>query len=296
MDGLCFGLLHSRRENIVCLFDNAFESSMAINLIINFFRRIRENKQIVGGTIAAALLSLRVHYARSDHALFSGLRYGRLPFSARKCDWVIVKEVVFENEYGFIAEVLRGIEKPRIVDGGANIGTFALTAFNMIPDAMVYSFEASQETFAILKMNQNLNPALCWETKKAAMWRANETVDFTNSDCSASSRIGGDQGRHEAVEGINFDAVMFCVGDRADLMKIDIEGAEGEFLSIASSKLANVGQMIIELHPGRCDIQKILNVLRERWTHLYEIAGRTSSKPLILATDTSYNLPPFILV
>lgn len=235
-----------------------------------------------------------ITFAIDRRAQFSCLHYGHFPFVARKCDWVIVNEVIFENEYGFAATLLEEIEKPRIVDGGANIGTFALTMFNAFPDATVYSFEASQDTFDILRKNRELNPDLQWEVEHAALWRANEMIGFSNMESSASGKIGDGYGVREVVGGIDFDSVMLRVGGGIDLMKIDIEGAEDDFLCTGSAQLVNIGQLIVELHPPDCNVTALLNVIRARWSQVYEIPGRSSSKALILATDNFYDYPFFV--
>tara|TARA_A100000164_G_C21422303_1_gene547256 strand:+ start:366 stop:575 length:210 start_codon:yes stop_codon:yes gene_type:complete len=65
-------------------------------------------------------------------------------------------------------------------------------------------------------------------------------------------------------------------------MKIDIEGAEEAFLCDNDVDLSNVKNLIIELHPSRCDTKKIRALLEANFTKTTEKHDPSLSKPLLL--------------
>jgi hypothetical protein len=79
----------------------------------------------------------------------------------------------------------------------------------------------------------------------------------------------GWEGTATSVDGLDFASLLQSVGGRIDLLKLDIEGAEIEFLDAAKdADLARVGQLTIEFHDHcgitpRADVVRVCNRLSE---------------------------------
>ncbi len=269
---------------------------MLVKKIRNFYHVTLENRSVTNSFIDAAWLGLRQWFCADPDKLFEGLEAGGLPFVARYRDWVSIREVMVEDEYGVIRRVLSGIKCPRIVDGGANIGLVSLVVFSEFPKARVYSYEASAGTFAILNKNRELNSRFEWTVRQAALWSGTETLKFGNLLWSTSSRIAAASESLELVKGLPLDQLLNETGSPIDLMKLDIEGAEEQFLCSAAELLSEVRTLLIELHPKIANCQRVMSVIRGRWKNLYQMPGRGTPNPLILASDETFDMPRCNLV
>jgi FkbM family methyltransferase len=214
------------------------------------------------------------------------LTWRGLSLAARGMDWPALGEVLIANEYCALTPLLRETPEPVVLDLGANIGTFSIFAFSVAPRAIVHSYEPSTGTYELLAASAALNPSYKWTTVQAAAWKADETVSFANADLSTSSRLsaGGD----ERVPGLSLATILERCGGRADIAKIDIEGAEEAVVADARrGVLERIRTLVVELHPGRCDTDRVAKTVTASYGTVYVIPGRQSSKPLLLATRSS---------
>ena len=227
----------------------------------------------------AALFAMRHIFRRNEPVMLAWRGY-RL--AARGIDWPALQEVFVEGEYGPLSPFLVERGDPVVLDLGANIGTFGLFVFAHARGAAVHSFEPSGATFAILASNASMNPGIDWRTYRAAGWREDGTVSFTNTEASTGghiSKVGKEQ-----VPTLSLASILDRCGGRVDVAKIDIEGAEEALLVDRARELDAIDTMVVELHPDRCDARRVARALSESYGRLYRIPGRRSSKPLLLAT------------
>ncbi len=223
----------------------------------------------------------------------SVFRLGALPFAARYGDWVAVHEITIEKEYNFLSYLIKDASSPVIIDVGANIGLFALYSLLLNPRAHVISVEPSADTYALLCRNKELNPGFHWDTHRYALWLKEGTVRFTNQEYSTNSSIGAEKGNEE-VPAITLPALIKnLIPSSIDIAKIDIEGAEEAVLCGNESVLKGIRNLIIEVHPAKSSLNKIISSLRSVYPFIYEIHGRVSKKPLLLATHVRYPLPEY---
>ena len=227
----------------------------------------------------AALFAMR-HAFRSKEPVMLAWQGYRL--AARGTDWPALQEVFIENEYSALRPYFINREAPVVLDLGANIGTFGLFVFAHARGAAVHSFEPSSATFAILASNVSINPGIDWHAYQAAGWREDGTASFANTEASTAGHIC-DVG-NEHVPTLSLASILDRCGGRVDVAKIDIEGAEEALLVDRARELDAIDTMVVELHPNRCDAQRVARALRESYGRLYRIPGRRSSKPLLLAT------------
>ncbi|HMF97378.1 MAG TPA: FkbM family methyltransferase [Vicinamibacterales bacterium] len=139
---------------------------------------------------------------------------------------------------------------PRIFDCGANVGVASLFFRRRYPDARITAFEADPTLFALLEANLLANGAHAVERRNVALWTATGTLTF-RSEGSDSGMIealpGAVDGRSVLVPSLRLrDAIE--AESSIDLLKLDIEGAEGVVLADCEPALQRVRALIMDLH------------------------------------------------
>jgi FkbM family methyltransferase len=215
---------------------------------------------------------------------------GALHFRARKEDWIAIREVLVEDEYSCVDRVFPCDASPRVLDLGANIGSFALRIFLRCPAAQVASVEAAYDTFQILEANRQANASLSWEVLNNGVWRDDGPLKLMRRGISVSHRVvegvGGD-----AVQGISLKTLLSRLGwDSVDLIKMDIEGGEEAVVPAALDALRRTRVLIIEIHSDRIDPVAILSALRSVYAFHWQLNDRRSSKPLYIMTNELLDL------
>jgi FkbM family methyltransferase len=216
-------------------------------------------------------------------------------FCARPVDGVALQEIFLEDEYGFAARILAqaGNSRPTIIDGGANIGLFSLAMLVTHENAAVYSLEPDARTFQILRGNASANPALRWQVFPLALWKASGPLKFGATASSTASRIYqlAPDGQVETVEAITLSRFIASQSiGRIDLLKLDIEGAEEAVLRESEAVLDRVENLVVEIHPPRADEALVMRLLHAHFPHVHRLPGRTSAKPLVLASRSQREL------
>jgi FkbM family methyltransferase len=138
---------------------------------------------------------------------------------------------------------------PRILDCGANIGLASLFFKRRYPAARITAYEADPSLFAIARANLSANGALDVEMVNAALWTSAGRVTF-RAEGADSGMIDGLAG---AVDGSAVDVPSLRLHDvlaaeRIDLLKLDIEGAEGAVLADCEPVLDRVAAIVMDLH------------------------------------------------
>jgi len=218
-------------------------------------------------------------------------RLGPVFLTVRPEDWYAFEEIVLDKEYDVVGTLLEGIPRPVVLDLGANIGLFSAVVFTAQPLAFIVAVEASKTTFAWLRRNQERNPELLWEVHHCAVVGRIGDVGFTQGALSTGGRVS-DEGE-ERVQGTTLEWVVARAGGNVDLVKMDIEGSEEDVLTANPQVLKKIRYLLVEIHPTLCNEDRVVQCLRAEFSHLYEILGRKSSKPLILASRKRHNLPEF---
>lgn len=113
----------------------------------------------------------------------------------------------------------------RVIDGGANVGAFAILAARA--GAEVIAYEPHPPTFAALEGNTAGLAVRCVRAALVGTAPADGTVAFAAGvGADTQGRVGG-AGPTEAVPAV---ALADAIGDGCDLLKLDCEGAEFELL------------------------------------------------------------------
>ena len=184
------------------------------------------------------------------------------------------------DRQAYFTRRLRPEPGERWVDGGANVGAFAVTAAAAGADVIAY--EPWPESAALARRNLRENELRARVLEKAIALHG------------GIARLGlarGAQWRHslrrEGGEGFPVPVVAFADAiDRADGCKLDIEGAEVEILQQAG--FGSLRKLVLEWHfdwePATNVYLAVLDRLRE---HFDEVSGRK------VPPDTDYRwFPP----
>ncbi len=177
----------------------------------------------------------------------------KYPFRLRvhSSDVPTYKQIFIDREYDFLVE-----KQPKvIVDAGANIGLAAIYFANKYSDAKIISIEPEQSNFELLKENVASYPHVI--PIQAALWNKNEEINlidpglgkwgFMVETIHSSENLPGKT--CHTVMGMTIDKIMKDYGlKKIDILKIDIEGAEKEVFSDATSWIEKIDSIIVELH------------------------------------------------
>lgn len=250
--------------------------------IESFLRRLRWMTPLAGGIIRAGWLLIQIRNQR--HALHR-VQYSGQPVYFRVQDEQALREVFATQEYGFLDAVLRRGGAPRILDIGAHIGTFAIWCLGVAPAARIVSVEADPETAAVAERNAAIRrkSGADWLIVNAAAGAQDGAVlRLSAAGPSMSHRI--DPAGAVQVHSLSLASLIERLapdGGEIDLMKVDIEGSEEEFLCSHPELLVRIRALAIELHPSLCDAGRVLSLLQAEFPRVTTVEGRTSSKPLL---------------
>jgi FkbM family methyltransferase len=163
-------------------------------------------------------------------------------------DAATLDEVFYRRDYDFPFQVRAALEAlgrpPLVVDLGANIGLFDLWVLAWVPEAEIVAFEPDPANLVVLRENISLNDhSGRWELVPAAASTRGGTVPFAAGGVSLS-RISQGKGTRP-VRAVD----VFPYLERADLIKIDIEGGEWPILSDERFAALRPTALVLEFHP-----------------------------------------------
>lgn len=178
---------------------------------------------------------------------------------------------------------------PTFLDVGAHYGYFTCFASALNPAARTLAFEPGARHFPVLEANIALN-GIAAEPLKLALSTGAGKVPFT--DRTMKPKPGHEI---EYVETVAFDDYAGRRGIRADVVKIDVHGAEGLVLGgMARALRERIGHVLMEVHAEHilvgCDHAGIMAMLRDAGFHLYECARfrRTERPELVPLVGDAY--------
>lgn len=265
---LCFGGPENKRISLMNM----------LNRLKKALNRTRWVNSFTKNPIYSVLYLIAYKFDRSKTAKGT---YQEIPFEFRSIDVEALKEVLIDCEYSTLSGFLKNKDKPIILDLGHHAGTFSLWAFSQNKKAKIFGVEANLETYRVAKKNvqTGITTGLDWTIVNRACWNNNDILAFSNDGNPLGYRIKETGQLH--VKGITFPEILSQVGGKADLLKLDIEGAEEVFLSAHPECLNWVEAVVIEIHPDLCSQQKILELLESKFSSITAIHGRESGKPLL---------------
>jgi FkbM family methyltransferase len=153
------------------------------------------------------------------------------------------KQVFLNREYAL------DLGDPKvIVDGGANIGLFAIEMKQRHPDARIICIEPDPDNFALLKKNVEPYPDIACENcgiwHRDALLKVHDKYDYGKWGMVVEEDEQGD------VPAMSMASIMQKHGlDHVDVLKLDIETSEKRvFAQNFMNWLPTVRTLVIELH------------------------------------------------
>ncbi len=215
-------------------------------------------------------------------------------YSSRSSFYGMFNEVFVEQNY----HIEPTKKKLQIIDCGTNIGMSLLYFRRQAPNSIIIAFEPNPYTFKIVKENVLTNK-LDVGLHNIGLGLESAEVDFY-TDINDLSSQSASVTRHLATK--NYDLISFKVNikklsdyiDRPiDILKLDIEGSEGEVLEDISitGKINLINKIFIEYHYDGVHtiypLGKILSVLDESG-FIYAISSGVSL-PYVITDRQSFS-------
>lgn len=179
-------------------------------------------------------------------------------------------QVIRDTEYVDVARMLAaGGRSPRIIDAGANVGLATLYFKSILPEARVVALEPEASSFRMLGRcvaDNALEHVVCLN---AGIWTSDTHLA---PDCSFRDRqswsfalkepSASDEG---TIPVTSLDTLLSRAGwDRADLLKLDIEGGEARLMrddAFLGAVQQRVGILCMEVHDERISLSDVQDAL-----------------------------------
>lgn len=199
------------------------------------------------------------------------------------------------HELGVILRNLRG--GMCILDVGANFGYYSIViARRLNNDCIIHAFEPNPSVFARLNYNINSNKThsvkahqCALGARKSLMWL---DVDGSNTGAGVVSEHQG-TATTGCVEVFDLDGLVTGLNcGRIDFVKLDIEGAECDFLAGAKGILArDVPVLMVEVSPSQlkrrgCTVDELIVMLRSMGYESFMVAQPSG---LVTFTEESFS-------
>ncbi len=178
----------------------------------------------------------------------------------------IAREVFLFGDYYFKADN----DTPMIIDCGGNIGMTTLFLKKLYPRATIRVFEPSPTAVQALRKNITQNHLTDVEIVEAAVSDTEGTISFWEQP----SKSGGSTAMHSVVESksgaAHFEEVRVravklstYVKEDVDLLKLDVEGAEGMIIQELheNGALSRIKSIIMEFHENETNKQNDLSTM-----------------------------------
>ncbi len=174
------------------------------------------------------------------------------PTTSSLGDIFILREVLVEEAYQDLCPLLKSRDI-RLVDIGANLGTFVVWTNAVLGVREAFCFEPQPDSFRLLGFNLSRNGCAGVKTFECAVGGTSRTAKIPiYTDVPPATNIYGDGSfsQFKTVPVISFEEWLSKVEGNFDLLKIDCEGAEWEILRNTPARCFNRFQVIVlEVHP-----------------------------------------------
>jgi FkbM family methyltransferase len=169
-----------------------------------------------------------------------------------------------------------------VYDIGAHVGFFTLLCSALAgPAGSVRAFEPRLENVERLTANLRANDARNVRVVEAAVCDSEGEAAFIADDCTLEGRLG-DSGDSVSVR-VTTTTVDACVAGGMplpDVLKIDVEGAEGSVIRGAAETIAKHGPtLLIEVHSAAAGVE-VVDALPRAYDFVSVETGKSAGFPL----------------
>jgi FkbM family methyltransferase len=211
-------------------------------------RRLRDGSPLPEALQVETVAGLRTLAGLPDSARHAELMGFAVAFQNPAVVRFLFQEIFVESTYFFETDSA----EPLILDAGANIGMATLYFKKLYPAARIICFEPDPENFALLQRNVEGNGLTNVELHQAAVSDDEAPLVFFTSHNASPLRNSTIRERVPSAAEIQVPAVRLSgfIRSDVDLLKLDVEGAEGRVLAdlIDSASLARVQRLHLEYH------------------------------------------------
>lgn len=194
-------------------------------------------------------------------------KYKKIKMSIPVYSFFIPYATFFSGEYDF----LNPRKKDVVVDAGANIGDFTAKIARKV--SSVIAIEPSRENLSYLRLNTLSLHNITIIEKAVGIKRG--FIGFTGQGVSASV----DENANNSVEIDTLDNICEDLKIAPTLLKMDIEGYEGDALRGMERSMDTVRRMVIEVHDDRnkkdCEDVLIGHGFKIRYQNRVDVMKRT---------------------
>lgn len=175
----------------------------------------------------------------------------RVTYNNRGSLYGMFKEIFIDQNY-----LIESTKEPlKIIDCGSNIGLSVLYFKFKAPNASVTTFEPNPHTFELLEKNISSNVEGVTLVKAGVASEKGEVTFYTDHDdrssqsASTSKHLLNKQRPLEPMT-VQMHTLSSYIDSEIDVLKLDIEGAEGEVVDELSrtGKLRLIKKLFIEFH------------------------------------------------
>jgi FkbM family methyltransferase len=163
----------------------------------------------------------------------------------RSSDIPTFHQVFLENEYN-----ISFAKNPKIIiDGGANVGLFAIKMKNEYPEAKVVCIEPDHENFQLLKKNLSLYNEVLFENY--GLWSKDTKLKvYDKFNLGKWGMVVEEDMAEGTIDAISLSSLLKKYSiEQVDVLKLDIETSEKQVFSEGYEEwLPKVKTIIIELH------------------------------------------------
>lgn len=161
----------------------------------------------------------------------------------------LYEEIFLSRDYAFKADR----HDPVIIDCGSNIGMSVLFFKMLYPKAIIHAFEPNPKSFELLKYNVEINQLENVILNNVALSDEDGEVLIFSTDSKFGSLMTSFDPLRGGTQSFSVGSTKlsdYIKGLNVDLIKIDVEGAEGRIVEDlkSSGALEHVPLFIIEFH------------------------------------------------
>lgn len=246
--------------------------------IINAHKRLECASKFTESYLHSVIGFIRCKF--NSQNLMKG-KYKDIDFIFRSADVEALNEVLVEQDYSFLDDFLKNETNPIIIDLGHHIGTFSLWVLSINPNASILALEADPLTYDVAKKNtgQVRSQNLDWCVENFAAWKDDTSVSFSCEGDNMGHKVDDNSQTH--VKAMSLKTLIERFDRPVTLMKVDIEGAEEEFITAYPEYLERVQSLVVEIHPKYCSEQKVRDILSNQYSSIIEIQDKKTDKPLL---------------
>jgi len=171
--------------------------------------------------------------------------------------------------------------RPRIIDGGANIGLTLIYFKQLYPDSCIIAFEPDRQVFNTLNKNMERFGFSGIELVNKALWNTETVLEFMAEGADAGRLVELDE--EQRTYKVPTVSLRDYLQQPVDFLKIDIEGAETEVLEDCQDLLCNVKRAFIEFHSFVSrpqTLHKVTKILHDAGFRLHVQPVNVSPQPL----------------